>query len=145
MAASSAAYAGDLSPKEAWELLERDKTATLIDCRSAPEWSFVGVPDLAKLGKRTALVAWQDYTGAGMTPNPGFIEQVKRAGVSDDAPVVLICRSGARSRSAAIALTAAGFKTCFNLAGGFEGPHDAAHHRGSSAGWKASGLPWIQE
>jgi rhodanese-related sulfurtransferase len=145
MAASSAAYAGDLSPKEAWELLEREKNAVLIDCRSAAEWSFVGIPDLAKLGKRPALIPWQEFTGAGMAANPGFVEQAKRAGVPQDAPVVIICRSGGRSRAAAIALTAAGFRTCFNLAGGFEGPHDAAQHRGHSAGWKASGLPWTQE
>jgi rhodanese-related sulfurtransferase len=145
MAASSAAYAGDLSPKEAWELLAREKNAVLIDCRSSAEWSFVGIPDLSKLGKRPALIPWQEYTGAGMAANPGFVEQAKRAGVPQDAPVVLICRSGGRSRAAAIALTAAGFKTCFNLAGGFEGPQDAAQHRGTSAGWKASGLPWMQE
>jgi rhodanese-related sulfurtransferase len=145
MAASSAAYAGDLSPKEAWELLGREKDAALIDCRTAPEWSFVGIPDLSTLGKRPLLVAWQEYTGAGMAPNPAFVEQVKRAGVAPDAPVVIICRSGARSRSAAIALTQAGYKTCFNLSGGFEGPHDATQHRGAVAGWKASNLPWMQE
>jgi rhodanese-related sulfurtransferase len=145
MAATSAAYAGDLSPKEAWELLKSDKSAALIDCRSQPEWSFVGVPDLSSLGKRAALIAWQEFTGAGMAPNPHFVEQAKRAGLTPDQKLVLICRSGARSRAAAIALTAAGFKTCFNLAGGFEGPHDAAQHRGTTSGWKADGLPWAQE
>jgi rhodanese-related sulfurtransferase len=145
MAANSAAYAGDLSPKEAWELLKGDKTAALIDCRSAPEWSFVGIPDLSSLGKRPALIAWQEFTGAGMAPNPNFVAQAKRAGLTPDTKLVLICRSGARSRAAAIALTEAGFKTCFNLAGGFEGPHDAAQHRGTTSGWKADGLPWAQE
>ena len=37
------------------------------------------------------------------------------------APVLLLCRSGARSRAAAIALTRAGFAQAFNIADGFEG------------------------
>ena len=61
-----------------------------------------------------------------------------------DRPVLLLCRSGQRSRFAAEALTALGYETCFNVADGFEGPPDDRHHRGATAGWKASGLPWIQ-
>jgi len=49
--------------------------------------------------------------------------------------------SGARSQSAG---QAAGFAHAFNVADGFEGPVDGAGHRGSAAGWKASGLPWRQ-
>jgi hypothetical protein len=30
------------------------------------------------------------------------------------------------------------------VADGFEGPVDGAGHRGSAAGWKASGLAWRQ-
>ena len=42
-------------------------------------------------------------------------------------------------------MTALGYRRCYNLAGGFEGPHDEAKHRGQVAGWKAAGLPWTQE
>ena len=31
------------------------------------------------------------------------------------------------------------------VAGGFEGAHDGAQHRGTAQGWKADGLPWVQE
>jgi rhodanese-related sulfurtransferase len=41
-------------------------------------------------------------------------------------------------------MTQAGFKTCYNVAGGFEGPPDPDRHRGKVDGWKAVGLPWIQ-
>jgi len=58
--------------------------------------------------------------------------------------VVFLCRSGARSRAAAIAMTAAGFAKAFNASGGFEGDLDALRHRGNNNGWKAAQLPWKQ-
>lgn len=150
---AAAGYAGDLSPKEAWDLLAREKGAVLVDCRSQAEWSFVGLPDLSALGKTPVTVEWQSFVPASaetagkprMSANANFVADVAKTGISKDVPVVFICRSGGRSRSAAIAMTAAGWKTCFNLAGGFEGNQDAARHRGTTQGWKASGLPWVQE
>ncbi len=66
------------------------------------------------------------------------------AGADKAAPVLLLCRSGARSRAAAIALTGLGFAGAYNIAGGFEGDPDGARHRGLRNGWKADGLPWRQ-
>ena len=43
-----------------------------------------------------------------------------------------------------MALTQAGYAACYNISDGFEGPHDKNRHRGSTAGWKARGLPWVQ-
>lgn len=135
-------YAGDLTPAEAWEILERDPNATLIDVRTDAEWSYVGGPDLSAFNKKPILLAWQLFPS--MTVNPGFVDEIERLGVSKDAPLLLLCRSGVRSKAAAQALTARGHGACFNIIDGFEGPHDAARHRGSVAGWKASGLPWRQ-
>lgn len=64
--------------------------------------------------------------------------------VAASAPVLFLCRSGARSRAAAIALTQAGQARCFNIAEGFEGPLDDKRKRGVVGGWKARGLPWAQ-
>jgi rhodanese-related sulfurtransferase len=58
--------------------------------------------------------------------------------------VLFLCRSGARSRAAAVALTGLGFAKAFNVAGGFEGDPDGERHRGNINGWKAAGLPWRQ-
>ena len=44
-------YAGDLTPKQAWTLLQEDINCQLIDCRTAAEWSLVGVPELDSLKK----------------------------------------------------------------------------------------------
>jgi rhodanese-related sulfurtransferase len=139
-------YAGDVSAAEAWEMLSSQATAQLIDVRTVAEWNFVGVPDLSPLGRKTHCIEWQEFpTGA---PNPDFVEEAKAAlssaGGDPTAPVLLLCRSGARSRAAAIALTRAGYSKAFNIAEGFEGNLDAERHRGQTGGWKASGLPWRQ-
>jgi len=135
-------YAGDVSPREAWRLLEEDPGAVLVDVRSDAEWSFVGLPELGGLGKRVVCVPWQVYPG--MQPNPDFAAQLAAQGVRPDHTLLLLCRSGVRSRDAAITLTGAGYGRCYNVADGFEGPCDQERHRGLSAGWKASGLPWAQ-
>lgn len=136
-------YAGDLSARDAWEMLGREGEAVLVDVRTRPEWQFVGVPDLDRLGKRPLFISWQIYPG--MERNDGFAAQVKGAGVGPDTPLLFLCRSGGRSRAAAAMMAAAGFRRCYNVADGFEGGLDAARHRGTQQGWKAAGLPWIQE
>ena len=46
--------------------------------------------------------------------------------------------------SAAEFLTNHGYKNCYNLIEGFEGPHDSDGHRGQMNGWKFDNLPWKQ-
>jgi rhodanese-related sulfurtransferase len=137
------AYAGDLRPAEAWAMLEGEPAAQLIDVRTHPEWTFVGVPDLNGIGKQPAFVSWQIYPT--MQKNPAFADEVRRIAPSVDAPLLFICRSGARSRSAAEAMTTLGYRRCYNVAEGFEGNSDPEGHRGRHAGWKAAGLPWVQD
>jgi rhodanese-related sulfurtransferase len=135
-------YAGDLSPEEAWQILFDDPRAVLVDVRTPPEWAFVGVPDLRLLGKEPLFVPWQLYPS--MELNRTFAEHITDAAVPTDAPVLFLCRSGARSRAAAIAMTGQGYGACYNIAGGFEGDKDEKNHRGTVSGWKVSGLPWAQ-
>jgi rhodanese-related sulfurtransferase len=139
----SAAYAGDLSPTEAWDLLAREPGAQLVDVRTAAEWSFVGTPDLSSLGRKVLCLEWQSFPAASQ--NPRFVAEARAAlGEKKDAAVLFLCRSGGRSRAAAAAMTAAGYSRSYNIAGGFEGDLDSEHHRGKQSGWKASGLPWKQ-
>lgn len=136
-----AGYAGDLSPQQAWELLAQDPRAVLIDVRTHPEWVYVGLPDVTALGRKLVTVSWLHYPM--MMRNGTFLEDLRDAGVPPDATVIIICRSGVRSKSAAQYLTGNGFATCYNIADGFEGQLDAAKHRGVG-GWRALGLPWRQ-
>lgn len=139
-------YAGDITPGDAWRILSQDSGAVLVDVRSQAEWSFVGVPDLAPVGKKPILTAWAHFPG--MVANTDFLAELTQAlaqaGHGDGSPVLFLCRSGARSRSAAIAATAAGIAPAYNIIAGFEGDLDGDGHRGATGGWKASGLPWRQ-
>ena len=143
---SSHDYAGDLSAQEAWDLLKAEPSAQLVDVRTMAEWNFVGLPDLAGVGRRVHCVEWQSFPT--MAVNPAFIAEaeaaVTAAGAGKESPILFLCRSGARSRAAAVALTQAGFARAYNVAGGFEGDPDGERHRGNLNGWKAARLPWRQ-
>ncbi len=136
-------YAGDLSSVEAFERLKADPNAVLVDVRTVPEWQFVGVPDLSDIGKSPVFECWQSYPR--METHPDFAKALQDKGLSPDQTILLLCRSGARSRAAAIALAHGGFAHAYNVADGFEGPLDQQRHRGSASGWQAAGLPWIQQ
>lgn len=140
---SATAYAGDVTPQEAFDALMRDAKAALVDVRTQAEWSFVGLPDLRAADRQPVLVEWQSYPS--MARNADFAAEVARAGIGKGQPLYFICRSGGRSRAAAIAMTAEGYGPCYNVAGGFEGNRDAEGHRGTVEGWKAAGCPWRQD
>jgi rhodanese-related sulfurtransferase len=135
-------YAGDVTPATAWKILSDNKDAVLIDVRTRAEWNYVGLPELASIGKKPALLEWQVFPS--MQPNPEFVATLASAVANKEVPLLFLCRSGARSAAAAKAMTAAGYSTCLNVADGFEGPLDALGKRGSAGGWKATGLPWRQ-
>lgn len=141
--AEGAGYAGDLTPREAWALLEARSDAVLVDVRTRPEWAYVGTPDLGALARKPVLAEWVTYPAG--TPNPAFLDHLRQAGLQpgDGRPVVFLCRSGVRSVAAAKAATAAGLGPSYNVLEGFEGDLDGAGHRGG-AGWRAAGLPWRQ-
>lgn len=142
----AAHYAGDVSPEEAWRILTETPEAQLIDVRTTAEWQFVGLPDLTPLRRRPLLAEWQIYPD--MAVNEAFADEagaaLDAAGVPKSAPLLMLCRSGARSRAAAAAMTRAGWSAAYNVANGFEGDPDAEGHRGRTNGWKAVGLPWRQ-
>ena len=134
-----------LNPKQAFELMEKDPRAVMIDVRSGMEYLFVGHPAGA------VHVAWIDEPD--WVVNPDFVKQVRQVmlgGVSHseehqtDVPVLLICRSGKRSHEAGEALVKAGFTEVYNVQEGFEGELDDEHHRSSMGGWRFHGLPWEQ-
>lgn len=136
-------YEGDLTSAEGWKFLEEDADSMLIDVRTVAEWVFVGIPDLSRLKRSVVCVQWRQWPD--MAVNGDFVRHVMDEGVTTGRPLLLLCRSGGRSREAAIALTAAGFGPCYNISDGFEGDPDEARHRGRRNGWKVAGLPWVQQ
>jgi rhodanese-related sulfurtransferase len=127
-----------LDPRQAYEFLQSNADALLIDCRSEMEYLFVGHP----LG--ALHVAWND--GPDWEVNPHFVGQVKKLAGTNHAlrPIVLICRSGNRSLEAGRALEQQGFGQVYNVLHGFEGELNDKHQRNSLAGWRREGLPWEQ-
>ncbi|HET7729686.1 MAG TPA: rhodanese-like domain-containing protein [Usitatibacter sp.] len=121
-------YAGAVTPAEAHALREAG-AARLVDVRTPPEYQQVGhVPG-------TPLVVWPregDDAELGR-----FVAEVREK-VQPDEPLLLLCRSGARSHYAAHLLTHNGYTRAYNILEGFEGPP------GSGKGWRAAGLPWEQ-
>lgn len=140
-----------VDPGKAWQLLQQDRSAQLVDVRTRAEWTFVGLPDLSPLDREVWPIEWLSFPS--MTPNPGFLDAVadavRRNGGAMPGRLLFICRSGARSLAAARAVAEAfgpqtGLARCTNVAEGFEGDLDPDGHRGTLNGWKTRGLPWRQ-
>ena len=126
-------YAGALTPGEAFALMQAG--AKLVDVRTQAELHWVGrVPG-------GLPVEWNSFPAGAL--NPDFLAEVAQVAAKDE-PVMFLCRSGARSHSAAMLATKAGFTECYNVIEGFEGDKDAQGHRNVVNGWRKAGLPWTQ-
>jgi rhodanese-related sulfurtransferase len=133
-----------LTPHQAWELLQEDPQAVLVDIRSTMEYLFVGHP------KGAVHIPWIDEPE--WTVNPHFVTDIRKlllGGVictpdNRCAPIILICRSGKRSLEAGKKLIEAGFPQVFHVDEGFEGELDEDHHRSTTGGWRYRQLPWEQ-
>ena len=132
-----------LTPTEAWEICQQNARALLVDVRSSMEHLFVGHPVGA------VHVPWIDEPERVV--NPHFVTDIRKlilGGVADDddgsVPIVLICRSGKRSREAGQLLIDAGIHNVYNIDEGFEGELDDEHHRSTTGGWRYHNLPWQQ-
>jgi len=126
----------NLSPLQAWDLLQQQPSAVLIDVRTKIEHTFIGHP----LG--AVHIAWKELPGWLL--NPEFVPLVIEAVPDRNTPVLLLCRSGQRSLEAAYALQQIGYTQLINIEGGFEGPLDSDKHRNTLDGWRFHGLPWQQ-
>ena len=138
-------YAGDITPLEAWKMLNDNPRAVLVDVRTDAEWRFVGVPDLSSIGREVVYIEWNTSDGKR---NENFLAELQDRIPPEEAgqgkrPVVFLCRSGNRSIGAAEVATEAGIAPAYNVLDGFEGHLNAEGHRGET-GWRAIGLPWKQ-
>ena len=130
-----------LNPGEAWNLMQKDSRALLIDVRSSMEHLFVGHPVGA------VHVPWIDEPEWVISPN--FVTDIRKlmlGGIGDGSsvPIILICRSGKRSKEAGQLLVDAGIGNVFHIDEGFEGDLDDSHHRSTIGGWRFNNLPWQQ-
>ncbi|BBB22401.1 rhodanese domain protein [Abyssogena phaseoliformis symbiont OG214] len=128
-------------PKKAFERLQANKNAVLIDVRCEAENKFVGRPI------ECIFVPWLD--DPDWEPNEGeFIAVIKRfIGEKNnflEREIILICRSGYRSNDAGKCLIEHGFTSVAHVVSGFEGDLDENDQRGNLNGWRHNGMPWLQ-
>jgi rhodanese-related sulfurtransferase len=126
----------NLSPQESWVMLQQNPSAVMVDVRTFMEHAYVGHPIGA------VHIPWKEAPSWELNPN--FVAEVKKLVSDANAPILLLCRSGQRSLSAAQALEAAGYPRLINIVDGFEGSLDANKHRNTTNGWRFCGLPWEQ-
>lgn len=126
-------YAGAMTPHEAFDILQENPQAVLIDVRTQAELDLVGrIP--------TALnIEWAYYPG--MVPNHDFGKQLNER-VDKNQTVIFMCRTGGRSHNAAVVAAASGFANAYNMLEGFEGEANSLQQRTTINGWKHAGLPW---
>jgi rhodanese-related sulfurtransferase len=128
-------YDGALTPREAYEVLQENAGAKLVDVRTRAELDWVG--------RIPGAIEVELLTYPGNRPNADFLKQLE-SHVDKAAPVMFICRSGARSHNAAMVAMQAGYSEAYNVLEGFEGDKDDSGHRSTQGGWRAAGLPWVQ-
>ena len=131
-----------------------DQKALLIDVRSRAEVAFLGLPTAVDIHipymVMPMMASFNPERGSyDLEMNPDFLSSFKEyaaeRGISQDAPIILMCRSGSRSARAADLLADIGYTQVYSLVDGYEG--DKAKdgpHKGQRVvnGWRNSGLEW---
>jgi rhodanese-related sulfurtransferase len=126
-------YSGVLMPREAFEVIQHEPSAVLVDVRSKAELELVGrVP-------QAIHIEWAFYPG--MVANPDFLTQLQNQ-IDKNLTVIFICRTGGRSHNAAVLAKQLGYENAYNMAEGFEGEANQFKQRTMINGWKHAGLPW---
>jgi len=146
-----------LSAAEAYELLQNDTNAVLIDVRDPVEVKFTGFAESTDIHVPWSLADRDNFDEQArtwpMVRNADFEAQVAARlaalGVGKDDPIIVMCRSGAtRSAPGADVIHAMGYSEVYSVSDGFEGSTlKEGDSQGVRAvnGWRNSGLPWSYE
>lgn len=134
----------EITPVEAWDILQSGTDVVILDVRSTMEFHYVGHPLGAVHVPLKEPPGWET--------DSEFVEKVRHAlrgkcpegGRTEDLTILSLCRSGQRSMTAAQLLEAQGFTSVYNILEGFEGDRDGSNHRNTINGWRVRQLPWEQ-
>jgi rhodanese-related sulfurtransferase len=123
----------EVSPKEAYELMQSDPEYVYLDVRSTMEFDD-GHPAGA------VNVPIMHFTpGSGMKPNPDFVQTIEEK-FPKDAKLVIGCKTGGRSAQACQVMEKMGYTNVANVRGGFVGAVDNTG-RLVEPGWSMLDLP----
>src|SRR5205085_2220644 len=123
----------EISPQEAYELMQRDPQVVYLDVRSVPEFEAGHPPGAINI----PLLHFTP--GLGMSPNQEF-PAVVEANLPKDAKIIVGCKSGGRSANACQFMSQMGYQDVTNMRGGFGGAADGAG-RVVEPGWTMLSLP----
>lgn len=140
-----------LAAKDAYAMVTAERAKVLfVDVRTRGEVQFVGYTDeidghvpFVEISQRGE---W-DLTKVRfkLDPNPGFRASVEallaKKGLTKADKVILMCRSGDRSKLGVDLLADSGFTNVWSQVEGFEGDLSPEGRR-TVNGWKNAGLPW---
>jgi len=127
----------EISPREAYDTLQQDGQAVYIDVRTVEEFTD-GHPE----GAVNIPIAVHD-PAQGMVYNQDFVEVVA-SHFTKDRKLLLGCKAGPRSNSAANLLEQQGYQDVASVRGGFGGMRDP-YGQVLVEGWEGLGLPVSQD
>jgi phage shock protein E len=96
----------NISPKDALGVIKGDSKAVLVDVRTPEEFQVIRIP------------------GSVLIPDYEIEEKIADAVPDKDTTVIVYCRSGNRSRTAAKKLIDMGYTRVFDLGGIIDWPYD---------------------
>ena len=141
---------GDVTPVEAFEMLQKDPGHTfLVDCRTRAEYQFVGHPEGAYNIPIRFLSTKVGKKGYVEVDNADFGKDLLARFNPETDTLIILCRRGNRSCAGCNEAIKAGWAEdkVFNLMGGFEGGKNknkasSFHGQRWDGGWQREGLPW---
>lgn len=140
--------------KQAYEHTMADMDKTLfVDIRTPSELNYLGAATVMDAHVPTVFMdttGWNDKKHRyNRATNKSFVADItkalKKKGLKKSNTVILMCRSGKRSASAANMLAADGYTKVYTVVDGYEGGKvKKGENKGKRMkdGWKNSGLPW---
>lgn len=144
-----------LDASEAYEMkMARGDEVLFVDVRDPIEIMFTGFTHVVDINVPFLIADRGNWhptkPNFAMAPNPDFEAGIARAlaarGLTRDAPVILMCRSGGtRGAPSAMALAGKGYAQVYVVVDGFEGGTVRDGPRKNwrlKDGWKNAGLPW---
>jgi len=136
-----------LTAQEAADFVTENSQAVFVDVRTPEEIDKTGLA--TGTDALIPLVLSTTNKKMGLNPDflPGMIAMILKRGVSQSDPIVIICRSGNRSATAANLMASLGFDNVYTVTDGYEGdraPTGPTKGQRTINGWKNAGLPWTQ-
>ena len=124
-----------------------------VDIRTPSELNYLGAATVMDAHVPLVYMDASDWNNKKhrykRSENKNFVAdvdaQLKRKGLTKDDAVILMCRSGKRSVTAANMLAKAGYTRVYTVVDGYEGGKaKSGDDKGKRVvdGWKNSGLPW---